>query len=164
MVYFTIIQSELLLVYQQSVPEQDSSKDIKSGAHTEEADFDNSVEPNLVSKRVTMVSIKEGTTKSIKSAKELKPLMSEENFKLYGTMRSPTTLSSSLKIREHSPQGVKTNKPIFLTSFKIPDNATLRTEVAKLEPILDPYNPPKLHNFRTDAPPEDKPPFMVNKY
>ena len=164
MVYFTIIQSELLLVYQQSVPEQDSSKDIKSGAHTEEADFDNSVEPNLVSKRVTMVSIKEGTTKSIKSAKELRPLISEENFRLFGTMRNPTTLSSSLKIREHSPQGVKTNKPIFLTSFKIPDNATLRTEVAKLEPILDPYNPPKLHNFRNDAPPEDKPPFMVNKY
>ncbi len=136
-------------------------KDHKSIQQTDEEDFvDESVEPNMGSKRVTLHSVREDAPSRGKS---LKQSASNESYKIFGTMRYPTTLSSSLKDRQHSPQEVAGNRPIFLTSFKTMDNKTLRMKIAKAEPNLDSYNPPKLHQFRNDIAPEDKSPFMVIK-
>lgn len=128
---------------------------------TDEVEFDESVEANAGSKRVTMYSIREPLTRMSKSVKSIKPTPIAENNKMYGSLSRHTTLTSSLKHREHSPQATQSKRPIFMTSFKIPDNQTLRFTKAKLEPIVDAYYPPQNHLFRDDIPPEDKPQFMV---
>jgi len=148
------------IVYHQNVQELESLKDTRSAMQTDEMELDVSVEPNNGSKRVTMYSIREFPIKSVKSAKSFKPSSVLDTQRVQGSLR-PLVLSNSIKERVVSPHGQRSNKPIFYTSFKIPDNETLRMNIAKLEPILDAYNPPKNYNFRTDAPPEDKPQFVV---
>jgi len=148
-------------VYHQNVQELESMKDTRSAMQTDEMELDVSVEPNNGSKRVTMYSIREFPIKSVKSAKSFKPSAVLDTQRIHGSLR-PLALSNSLKERMASPQNVRSNNPIFYTSFKIPDNETLRANIARLEPIVDSYNPPKNYNFRVDNAPEDKPQFITN--
>ena len=136
-------------------------KDTRSGFQADEVEFDESVEPNLGSKRVTMYSIREPGNKNNKTVQSLKQTGDPNVNKIYGSENRLTTLASSMKSRTHNPHSSKSNRAIFVTSFKTPDNETIRAQVAKLEPIVDAYNPPKHHHFRDDAAPEGKPQFVV---
>ena len=55
-----------------------------------------------------------------------------------------------------------TKKKIFLTSFKLMNNTSLKAFIAKQEPIVDPYSRSKMHQFRDDVSAENKPLFKVN--
>jgi hypothetical protein len=70
-------------------------------------------------------------------------------------------LSSSLRPKKEITTD-KEGRPIFKSSFKGPDNFTIRARIAKAEPILDPYTPPTDHVFRDDLPPLNKPVFVVS--
>jgi hypothetical protein len=151
MVTCSIIRNLICLVYQQQ-QELESVRDTRSAFQNDEVELDDSIEPNPGSKRVTLFSIKE--PQSTPNADEIRIL---------GSHTRATTLSSSIKQRTHSPKNSKSKRPIFLTSFKTPDNETIRMNIAKMEPILDSYNPPKNHMFRSDSAPENKAAFIVRK-
>jgi len=148
-------------VYHQNPQDQESLRDTRSAFQTDEVELDESVEPNLGSKRVTLYSFRDNQHKTAKSAKSVKQVSGGDLPKMFGSKTRAVTLTSSIRQRAHSPQNSKSNRPIFVTSFKTADNETIRAQVAKLEPILDAYNPPKNHLFRSDAPPENKAPFIT---
>ena len=84
-------------------------------------------------------------------------------------------LKSSSAARWSSPKGlnigknssqanemISNKKKIFLTSFKLMNNTSLKAFIAKEEPIVDPYSKSKEYLFREDISAENKPLFKVN--
>lgn len=151
-------------MYQQQ-QELESVRDTRSAFQNDEVELDDSIEPNPGSKRVTLFSIKEPQSRMYKSTKSLRQTQTPnaDEIRILGSHTRATTLSSSIKQRTHSPKNSKSKRPIFLTSFKTPDNETIRMNIAKMEPILDSYNPPKNHMFRSDSAPENKAAFIVRE-
>ena len=90
----------------------------------------------------------------------------------YGTKLD--SLKSSSAAQWSSPKGLKignfsqanemisTKKKIFLTSFKLMNNTSLKAFIAKEEPIVDPYSRSKEHLFREEISTGNKPLFKVN--
>jgi hypothetical protein len=151
----------LVLVYQQHMFDYESIKDTKSAANTDDVDFDESVDPLPGSKRVTLHSIRDPALTKSKSMRSAKPIL-PEHPKYFGATMRQTSLSSSKKVRAHSPSNTMSGKAIFYTTYKALDPETLKAQIAKAEPIVDPYNPPKSHMFRDDVQPEGKPHFVVS--
>jgi len=146
-------------VYQQHTIDYESLKDTKSGINSDDVEFDDSVDPLPGSKRVTLHTIKDPSLLKSKSIRSTKPIINQVP-KYFGSTVRQTSLSSSIKERAHSPSS-RHGKPIFHTAFKAFDSRTIKAQIAKMEPVLDGYNPPKNHQFRDDHPADCKPQFVL---
>lgn len=150
-----------LIVYKFPSQDFESMRITRSAFPMDEVD--DSLDPNVGSNRVTMHSVPETLLKSRKSDRSGTHPAAMTSPQVLGSAKRGTTLSSSLKEKPQSPKDSK-SRPLFVTSFKILDNAIIRAQVAKQEPNLDAYEAPRTHIFRDDYVSGNKPPFMVMHY